>query len=102
MMKLTREQIKKDLTEIRYFYLMRSSFNNKVQESKEVLDLVDKYEKAIKTAPIRLQGYYIERYMNNSSAKEMADKWNRSVEFVMKLKREFLKYLLENIGKDEQ
>lgn len=101
-MKVTYEQMKRELTEIRYYYLMRNTYQKNVEETQETLDLVEKYLPVIKKLPTKLKGYFIERYMNGSNVPQMAEKWKVSKHFVVKVKNDFLKLLLENLNKEEK
>lgn len=101
-MKITYEQMKRELTEIRYYYLMQGTYRERVDETQETLDLVEKYLPLIKKMPTKLKGYFIERYKNGSSISKMAEKWKVSNDFVVKVKKDFLKILLENLNKEEK
>ena len=84
-MKITYEQMKRELTEIRYYYLMQGTYRERVDETQETLDLVEKYLPLIKKMPTKLKGYFIERYKNGSSISKMAEKWKVSNDFVVKV-----------------
>ena len=101
-MKVTYEQMKIELSEIKTYYLMKKTFDKKVRDFEETFQLLEKYLKVIKQAPTKIKGYFIERYENGSNAPQMAEKWGVSVSYVSKLKREFFKFLYEYLNKEEK
>lgn len=101
IMKITKEQIKIELSEIKTYYLMKKTFDKKVREFEETFELLNKYLKVIKQAPTKIKGYFIERYENGANAPQIAEKWGMSVSYVSKLKKEFFKFLYDYFNKEE-
>lgn len=98
---MTKEQMNTELSEIRTYYMMKRTLDESVTEFEEMFQLLDKYIKIIKKAPIKLKGYFVERYENGSNASQMAEKWEVSNSYVANLKREFFKFVFENLNKED-
>ena len=101
-MKITTEQIKNELEDLRYFYIMEKTFKeDEVEPCKKIADLIGKYSKVLEKAPAKFQGYFKAKCRLNLTNEKMAKDWKRSVTYVKKLQSDFYAYLLENLNKEE-
>ena len=64
----TKEEVRDDLKEIRYYCSKQRDFENaaKTIGSSTVVEKVKAYNEAIQTAPIRLYDLYVSLYVNNN------------------------------------
>ena len=72
---MTRQEIMKDLREIRYYYSRKKGFDelkNEI-ESNIIAEKVQRYNDAVKRAPIRIYDVYVELYIRNNTQESLAD-----------------------------
>jgi hypothetical protein len=91
---LTLTQIKEQLNAIRYYYANEENINNialKVGEN-ELREIVDKYNTAILSAPIRLYDVYAKLYVYGNTQEGLANMLNYSPQYIHKLNKQLLLY----------
>jgi hypothetical protein len=91
---LTLTQIKEQLNAIRYYYANEENINNialKVGEN-ELREIVDKYNTAIISAPIRLYDVYAKLYVYGNTQEGLANMLNYSPQYIHKLNKQLLLY----------
>lgn len=101
---MTIKQIRDDLKDIRYFYSMQKLFE---QASRSVVQnsvhkKVDRYNKAIKDAPVKLYALYITLYVDNNSQATIADDWNLTPNYIKELNLKLCEYLLRILNSTEE
>lgn len=97
--KMTRQEIMKDLREIRYYYSRKKGFDelkNEI-ESNIIAEKVQRYNDAVKRAPIRIYDVYVELYIRNNTQESLADKWRYSTQTIKRLNGKLYDYLQANL-----
>lgn len=84
---ITLEQIRDDLREIRYYYARKTQVDD---VSKKIGDpavrcLVEKYNRAICIAPLRLYDIYACLYVRGQTQEELADELSYTPQYIRKL-----------------
>ena len=93
---MTIEKIKKDLETINYYYIRKKFidlYGDKFIAS-NVYDLLNKYKVALKDAPLKLYDIFCEIYIGNKTQSRVANEIGYTVEYVCKLNKKLLDYLL--------
>ena len=96
---MTLDQIRKDLKEIRYYYSKKEELDcalNTVENS-AIQSLVEKYNKIMKLAGIRLYSVYVNLYVHNQTQSSMAKSENLSLQYVKEMNRELIHFLADNM-----
>ena len=96
---MTLDQIRKDLKEIRYYYSKKEELDcalNTVENS-AIQSLVEKYNKIMKLAGIRLYSVYVNLYVHNQTQSSMAKSENLSLQYVNEMNRELVHFLADNM-----
>ena len=73
----TLDQIRRELKQVRYYYSRRKLLDDAFRDiARNVgIDTVDKYNKTIVTAPLRLYDLYINLYVNNHTQESLSEAW---------------------------
>ena len=97
---LTINQVREDLREIRYYYSMQKLFDSAANTVKPVaiLNKVERYNSAIKTAPARLYILYVSLYVNNNSQTALADDWGYTREYIKEMNQTLVEYLQKTLS----
>lgn len=104
---MTIQEIRKDLDEIRCFYVMLTHFREgtKVIPNKHLEDKIAKYSNAILMAPAKIYAIYLARYIQNRTQVELANDWGYSEVYIRKLNKQlyefFIKYF-DRAGEQEK
>ena len=96
---MTRQEIMKDLREIRYYYSRKKGFDelkNEI-ESNIIAEKVQHYNDAVKRAPIRIYDVYVGLYIRNNTQESLADKWRYSTQTIKRLNGKLYDYLQANL-----
>ena len=102
-MKITLEQIKEELEEIKCFYELIDSFEkDQFQPYGRLKTLIDRYSRVIDSAPSKIKGYYLKKYMLGATIEQISDDWKVSIKTVTRMRTKFYAYLLENLNKEEK
>lgn len=98
---VTMQQIRNDLREIRYFYSKQKMFENASQcvVESSVVEKVNRYNQAIKNAPVRLYDLYISLYTQNNTQASLAYDWDYSNDYIKQLNKQLCEYLLSIFNK---
>ena len=96
---MTIEQVRKDLREIRYYYSRKKELDYALDtvENSAIQSLLEKYNKVMKLAGIRLYSVYVDLYINNMTQSGMASSENLCLGYVKQLHRNLLDFLVENL-----
>lgn len=96
---MTIEQVRKDLREIRYYYSRKKELDYALDtvENSAIQSLLEKYNKVMKLAGIRLYSVYVDLYINNMTQSGMAASENLCLGYVKQLHRNLLDFLVENL-----
>lgn len=98
---MTFKDIRQDLKEIRYYYGMSELFKTsaKIIPPQSILEKVEKYNKAISSAPAKLYAVYVGLYINNNTQSVLAEDWGFCDEYIKQLNNrlcDFLKKYFES------
>lgn len=97
------DEIRKELKEVRYYYARRAVFDKALREvgNKSIMDLVNKYNNAVNTAPPKIHDIYISLYVNYYTQEKLSEELNYSPDYVRKLNKELLKFLQKKFNEQE-
>lgn len=97
---LTINQVREDLREIRFYYSMQSLFDSAANSVRPVaiLNKVERYNAAIKTAPAKLYILYVSLYVNNTSQAALADDWGYTREYIKEMNQKLVEYLQKTLS----
>ena len=91
---MTVKEIRNDLKDIKYYY----SRKDKIDKASQIIGAngiyakVEKYNKAICEAPLRMYDLYIGLYKDNKTIMDLANTISYSFEYVAKLNQKLVKY----------
>ena len=96
----TMNQVREDLREIRYYYSMKQMFDSAANTIKPIaiLNKVERYNAAIKTAPAKLYILYVSLYVNNNTQAALADDWGYTREYVKELNQSLVEFLQKTLS----
>ena len=97
---MTLSEIKKDLREIRQYYMMPSVFDDtaKTETPHAVLGKVKLYKETLLNAPPKLYIIYVLLYEQNNTQAALAEEWGYSPEYVYKMNMALCEYLQKNLN----
>lgn len=92
---MTKEEIRNDLKDIRYYYSMERLFlsGESVVRADEVIDKVKRYNAVMGKAPAKLYAVYMGLYVNNNSQSALAEDWGYTERYIKKLCSKLYGYL---------
>lgn len=99
-----REQIRKDLKDIKYYYA-RKNFIDKSSEiigRNDIYEKVEKYNKIICSAPMRMYDLYVSLYKENNTHESLSESICYSVEYVAKLNQSLVKFFEKKFKEMEE
>lgn len=98
------EKIREELKNIRYYYSRRDVFEKaSVSVGKNTtLDIIQKYNDVICSAPPRLYDLYVSLYLQNNTQESLADKFGYTAEHISRLNRQLVKFLQSKFEKKEE
>lgn len=87
-------EIREDLSEIRYYYLMKDLFEQGAGTGipSKIAEKVNIYSNAISKAPAQLYAFYIAYYVNNEKRLVIANSWNTTTQSLKFLNRRLCEY----------
>lgn len=91
------DKIREDLKNIRYYYSRKQIFEEGVPlvGKNNILDIVEKYNKAVCLAPPRLYDLYMCLYIENGTQESVAEYLGYSPEYIRLLNKKLVKYFKE-------
>lgn len=97
-------QIRKDLKNIRYYYSRKAVFDKAVDTIGPIcmVDLIEKYNKAIQHASPRLFDLYLTLYVENNTQDSTSEKWGYCIEHMSRMNAQLVKFLKEYFEKEEK
>jgi len=90
--KITLDEIREDLKQIRFYYAHKDLFTNDFKEN-SVIEKVRKYNQVVNTAPARLLALYISLYANNATQEAVAHDMGYSTRYIQMQHKKLLEYL---------
>ena len=96
---ITLKQIRADLREIRFYYINKEKMDEAFQTTgrNEIVNLVEKYHKAMQTAPIKLYHLYVGLYIQGYTQEAYSIAVNYTAEYIQWLHKQLLQFLQSNI-----
>ncbi len=88
--------IRKDLKEIRYYYVRKSLFDDVVKRTGFVNDIKDKvyrYNEVMQKASPRLYDIYYSLYIKNHTQESLSEELGYTPEYIQVLNKKLLKFL---------
>ena len=97
----TLNQIREDLRAIRYYYEQKEQLERGAKHIGEsaVVQMVEKYNAAVRNAPIRLYDLYLCLYVNNNTQAVVAEDKQCSTEYIRRLHKQLCEYLQQALDK---
>ena len=94
---LSLSEIRRDLSEIRYYYSRREVFDEafRTVSANSILDKVKKYNAVIAVAPPRLYDLYIGLYVKNATQEGLSIELGYSPHRIYELNKQLLLFLQE-------
>lgn len=98
------EQIRRELQEIRYYYARRDALEDASHSigPMPVKRILEKYNCAIREAPLRLYDLYVCLYVRNETQEAVADEWGYTPQYVRKLIGRLFSYFKEKLTETEE
>ena len=95
-------KIKADLKNIRHYYLNEEIFNKGFQKTGEnsIVEVANKYNEILVSAPAKLYQVYVYLYIEGNTQEAMADKLNFSPEYINRLNKKLVLYILSKLQGD--
>ena len=96
---MTKNEIMKDLKEIRYYYSRKDAIREIAGEitADVILEKVNKYNMVVRKAPIRLYDVYINLYVDNNTQESLSYKWGYTVQTIRNLNNKLCDFLISNL-----
>ncbi len=100
----TEEIVKKELKELKYYYSRKENMDELLQATGtiSILTLIEKYNKFIVVAPIRIYDLYGCLYIQNKTQEAVAIEWGYAQDSVRKFHRELIKFFVECIENERR
>ena len=100
---MTLEDVKADLRELRYYYARQRDLDgaSRLVGKSKIAEKAERYNAAVRKAPVKLYDLYISLYVNNNTQLVVALDWDCTVDYIKQLcykLRVFLKKELERGG----
>lgn len=97
-----RDQIRRELRDIRYYYSKKNMFDAAFKETggNNITELVQKYNLSIKEASPRLYDIYISLYMKGNTQEGVAEEILYSSFYVYKLNNKLVKYFYKKFNEN--
>ncbi len=89
------QQIRDELKEVRYFYGHRKGIEVGLKQgvNNNIVNLVNKYNDAVRTAPAQLYDLYVGLYLEDNTQASLAEKWGYSNEHIRRLHNKLCAFL---------
>lgn len=101
---ITAKEIRDDLKEIKYYYARKDQIDKASANMgrNSIYDKVEKYNKAICKAPLRMFDLYVGLYQENNTLESLADSICYSFEYVAKLNQKLVKFFEKILNEEEK
>lgn len=100
---ITAKEIRDDLKEIKYYYARKDQIDKASANMgrNSIYDKVEKYNKAICKAPLRMFDLYVGLYQENNTLESLADSICYSFEYVAKLNQKLVKFFEKVLNEEK-
>ena len=97
----TIDKVREELNDIRHYYANIKDFERVSTEigRPSALEMVERYNRHIKNAPIKLFNLYVCLYMDNNSQETVSIDWNCSVGHIKVLNKKLYEFFVEEFNK---
>jgi len=97
---MTIQQIKKDLKDIQYYYVRKNVFDKASTEvgNPAILELINKYNSAVCSAPPKLYDVYVSLYVNNSTQENLSIALDYSPDYIHKLNDKLCRFFMQHLS----
>lgn len=97
----TIEKVREELKEIRHYFANIKDFErvSLVIGKPSALEMVERYNRHIKNAPIKLLNLYVCLYMDNNSQETVSIDWGYSVGHIKVLNKKLYEFFVEEFNK---
>ena len=101
---VTVSTIRNDLKDIRYYFSRKEVFDKALDSvgKSTIIEKIEKYNEAIKTASPRLYDLYVSLYLNNNTQESLADKLGYTLEHISRLNSSLVKFLQKAFKSKEE
>lgn len=101
---VTMQAIREDLRQIRYYYSKKEVFEKAAETviPSVVFEMVNRYNQAIRNAPVRLYDLYIALYVQNNTQAAIAYEWNYGNDYIKRLNKQLCEYFLKVFNQEKQ
>lgn len=93
---ITAKQIREDLSQIKFYYAHKEAFDEALKSVPNLnfVEIVKKYNEAIKYAPAKLYGIYIDLYIRANTQESLSEALNYTPQYIYLLNKELISFLL--------
>jgi hypothetical protein len=100
---MTVKNIRDDLRDIRYFYSRKELFDKSAISvgTNIIFEKVEKYNKAICSAPPRLYDIYVSIYLHNNTQESLSNKLGYTIEYMSMLNTQLINFFKKNLDEKE-
>ena len=101
---ITARIVREDLKDIRYYYSREAVFNKALNSvgKNTILEKIEKYNNAVRSAPPRLYDLYVSLYLDNNTQDSLSDKLGYTIETISRLNSQLVKFLLKEFKSQEE
>ena len=94
--------VREDLENIKYYSVRKYVLDSYLKAFGEnnIVDLVEKYNKAMESAPIKLYHLYVLRYLKGCTQEDAANEIGFAVNSIQAMQNSLILWLRKNIQKD--
>lgn len=99
----TLKEIRDDLKDVRYYYSKKDDFDKAFLSVtvNDIFDKVNKYNDAVKSAPVRLYDLYLGLYVNNNTQFALSDKLGYTPDYIRQLNRKLCEFFQRAFAKEK-
>ncbi len=96
---MTIQQVKKDLRSIRYYYSKQKDFETAARTvgMNEIAETAERYNAAVRKAPIRLYDVYVSLYIHNNTQLVLSFDWDCTAEYIRRLNKQLCEFLQKQL-----
>jgi Predicted transcriptional regulator len=99
----TLKEIRDDLKDVRFYYSKKNSLDNAFENVvvNDVFDKVNKYNDAVKSAPVRLYDIYLGLYVQNNTQFALSEELGYTPDYIRRLNRKLCEYFQKVFAKEK-
>lgn len=99
----TLKEIRDDLKDVRFYYSKKNSLDNAFENVvvNDVFDKVNKYNDAVKSAPVRLYDIYLGLYVQDNTQFALSEELGYTPDYIRRLNRKLCEYFQKVFAKEK-